>query len=290
MKNQPKTIFGDLNQSPVWALDGNSLLVNSILKLHPGQLVCILQRSGHLTISSGIGSLTAFSGQGVLFLGPDRSSGASLTIEKATDSVLLGFDRKIMEDTLHSVRPALAKDVQNLVFSPELKGPSDIQQLPQLIRDRMIPDFRQPPVGGAAASFWFESRVREVIALCFFHEAEPAENFFCSRQKRVARERIEATKRYISANLDQPFDLKATANVVGCSAHHLSRTFSEMEGLTIIQFLRRIRIQRAAELLSSGRYNVSEAALEVGYQSLSHFSKAFQQEKGVLPSRYDFGG
>ena len=51
-------------------------------------------------------------------------------------------------------------------------------------------------------------------------------------------------------------------------------------------WLRRERIEKAAALLSSGKCNVSEAALEVGYQSFSHFSRAFFEEKGIQPSRW----
>ena len=43
---------------------------------------------------------------------------------------------------------------------------------------------------------------------------------------------------------------------------------------------------RAAELLRTGRYNVTEAATEVGYSSLSHFSKAFCETIGCCPVLY----
>ena len=56
--------------------------------------------------------------------------------------------------------------------------------------------------------------------------------------------------------------------------------------MTISLFLRRLRIEKAAEKMSSGRMNVSEAALEVGYRSLSHFSQAFRAEKGCSPSEW----
>jgi AraC-like DNA-binding protein len=55
---------------------------------------------------------------------------------------------------------------------------------------------------------------------------------------------------------------------------------------TIPQYLRKLRMERAAELLKSGKYNVTEAALEVGYSSLSHFSQAFCQSMGCCPALY----
>jgi AraC-like DNA-binding protein len=45
-------------------------------------------------------------------------------------------------------------------------------------------------------------------------------------------------------------------------------------------------MERAGELLLTGRYNVTEVAIEVGYNSLSHFSRAFCQTMGVCPALY----
>ena len=59
--------------------------------------------------------------------------------------------------------------------------------------------------------------------------------------------------------------------------------------MTIPQYVRKVRMERAAELLRSGRFNVTEAAMEVGYSSLSHFSQAFCQVMGCCPVLYPFG-
>jgi AraC-like DNA-binding protein len=47
-----------------------------------------------------------------------------------------------------------------------------------------------------------------------------------------------------------------------------------------------VRLERAAHLLRSGRCNVTEAAMAVGYTSLSHFSKAFWETFGCCPGLY----
>src|SRR6266704_2913613 len=110
--------------------------------------------------------------------------------------------------------------------------------------------------------------------------------FFCMRQKRVARERVERAKELLSRNLTNPLTLEALGQEVGCSPFYLSRMFSREVGLTIPQYLRKLRMERAAELLRTGRYNVTEAATEVGYSSLSHFSKAFCETIGCCPVLY----
>lgn len=97
----------------------------------------------------------------------------------------------------------------------------------------------------------------------------------------------DAVKRAIQLlreRLDQNLDLAAIAREVGVSPHHLSRKVSTETGLTLQRHLRRLRIERACETLDSKRMNVTEVALEVGYQSLSHFAKAFREETGRTPS------
>jgi AraC-like DNA-binding protein len=56
--------------------------------------------------------------------------------------------------------------------------------------------------------------------------------------------------------------------------------------MTIPQYTRQLRMERAAELLRSGNFNVTEAALEVGYSSLGHFSQAFHETFGCCPGLY----
>ena len=88
------------------------------------------------------------------------------------------------------------------------------------------------------------------------------------------------------ARSGEPADAGNIGAEVGCSPFYLSRIFSREVGHTIPQYLRNVRMERAAELLRTGRYNVTEAATEVGYSSLSHFSKAFCETIGCCPVLY----
>ncbi len=142
----------------------------------------------------------------------------------------------------------------------------------------------QPPVPKAAQALWYQSKALELMAHLLFAPKDP--ELFCMRQKRVARDRVERTKELLARDVSNPPTLEALGQEVGCSPFYLSRIFSREVGLTIPQFLRNLRMERAAELLRSGRYNVTEAATEVGYASLSHFSKAFCETIGCCPALY----
>lgn len=148
---------------------------------------------------------------------------------------------------------------------------------------QLIATLRQPPVYAAAQPVWYRCKALE-LAVTFL--AQPEQELFCTRQQRLAQERVEQVIYLLKQNLVHPPPLEELGRKVGCSPFYLSRIFSAQTGMTIPQYLRQLRMDKAAELLRSGEYNVTEAALEVGYNSLSHFSAAFHETFGCCPGLY----
>ncbi len=129
------------------------------------------------------------------------------------------------------------------------------------------------------------SRMNEFFFRKVLLDAQSQE-FFCHRTRRVALERVERVRQALKARLDQPPTLAELARLCGCNPHYLSRTFTEAAGMTITHYLRKLRIEEAMTLMARGTHNTSEAALDVGYQSMSHFSVAFRQVQGLSPSEW----
>ena len=67
---------------------------------------------------------------------------------------------------------------------------------------------------------------------------------------------------------------------------HLYKKLLQITGKTPIEFIRTIRLKRAAQLLRESQLYVSEIAYEVGFNNPKYFSKYFKDEFGVLPSAY----
>jgi AraC-like DNA-binding protein len=198
-----------------------------------------------------------------------------LTVEFSRDHLqkqLAGSEADLDAQVRHAV---FADKEENVVSTPRPMGAGQRAVVGSLL---------QPPVPKAAQSLWYQSKALELMAHFLFTPKDP--ELFCMRQKRVARDRVERTKELLARDVANPPTLEALGQEVGCSPFHLSRIFSREVGLTIPQFLRNLRMDRAAELLRSGRYNVTEAATEVGYASLSHFSKAFCETIGCCPALY----
>lgn len=143
-----------------------------------------------------------------------------------------------------------------------------------------------PPVSIPGQAIWFEAKVLELLADLVFAGGE---ELFCDRQKRLARTRVTRARDVIISRLDNPPTLEELAKEVGISSFYLSRTFSQEMNMSIPQFIRRTRIERAGELMRAGTHNVSEAAFAVGYSSLGHFSKSFSEIMGVTPTAYTQG-
>lgn len=141
-----------------------------------------------------------------------------------------------------------------------------------------------PPVPRPLRPMWYRAKLVECFSL-FGSAVQDHAPGAHTRQDPVSA-RIDKTTLWLREHLDQDLDLKALSSHVGCAPHYLSRLFRSHTGRTLTQKLRQIRIDHAADLLQNGHRNVTEAALEVGYNSLSHFTKAFILEKGIRPSLY----
>jgi AraC family transcriptional regulator len=149
----------------------------------------------------------------------------------------------------------------------------------------LIGTLRQPPVFASAQKLWYQAKTLEIMSAFLFKP--PAEKeLFCHRQNRLAQDRVERVVAILKRNLAEPPTLEALGKEVGCSSFYLSRIFSQEVGKTISQYLRALRMERAAELLREGKHNVTEVAMEVGYASSSHFSTAFHETFGCCPGLY----
>lgn len=198
--------------------------------------------------------------------------------------VTVEFSNGYLQEQLADCEGDLDPQLRAAVF-PQRDRPVVSSARPMLPEQRqVVTSLLHPPVSKPAQSLWYQSKALELMSHFLFTPKDP--ELFCMRQKRVARDRVERTKELLARDLAQPPTLEILGREVGCSPFYLSRSFSREVGLTIPQYLRKLRMERAAELLRSGRYNVTEAATEVGYASLSHFSKAFCETIGCCPVLY----
>jgi DNA-binding response OmpR family regulator/nitrogen-specific signal transduction histidine kinase len=91
----------------------------------------------------------------------------------------------------------------------------------------------------------------------------------------------------VEDNIDDPdLDIERFASEIGVSRMQLYRKLNALTEMTVKEFVRSIRLKRAAQLLVQKKLNISEVAYAVGFRDLSHFRKCFKQEFGMSASEY----
>ena len=85
---------------------------------------------------------------------------------------------------------------------------------------------------------------------------------------------------------DSDFNVTRLQETLGLGSKLLYRKVKQMTGKTPVEFIRQIRMQRAAILLREGRFSVSEVMYMVGFSNSSYFSKCFQKAYGITPAAW----
>jgi len=97
------------------------------------------------------------------------------------------------------------------------------------------------------------------------------------------QQRIERVTRVIAAHPDRTHSLGELARIAHFSPFHFHRVYRAMVGESVIDTGRRFRVERAAHLLATSDSPVTEIAMEVGYDSVQTFSRAFRRVTSVSP-------
>ena len=97
---------------------------------------------------------------------------------------------------------------------------------------------------------------------------------------------VTRAKNYVANHHSEPIRLKTVAQALNVSEFHFCRTFRQATGLTFMDYLSRVRIEKAKDLLSENRLRVSEIAYEVGFQTITHFNRVFRKLVGFSPTKF----
>ncbi|ABC93432.1 probable transcriptional regulator protein, AraC family (plasmid) [Rhizobium etli CFN 42] len=92
---------------------------------------------------------------------------------------------------------------------------------------------------------------------------------------------------YIRENLTKSFDETDLAAIAGQSTGAFSRAFRRHTGMSLVQYVKRLRINLACQILMSDDHaSITDICFEVGFNNLSNFNRQFLAEKGMTPSRF----
>ncbi len=162
-------------------------------------------------------------------------------------------------------------------YAQEVLTPSMAVVLSQLLSYNLHSSVRR---------LYFKGKVLELIAL-YFNKTEDADLEQCpflADEENVRR--IKRAKEIIIEQMSEPPSLAALSKEIGLPLKKLKEGFKQIYGDTVYGFLLDHKMEMARKLLESGKYNVNEVGLKVGYSTASHFISSFKKKYGTTPKKY----
>jgi AraC family transcriptional regulator len=101
----------------------------------------------------------------------------------------------------------------------------------------------------------------------------------------LPREKLVRAVEYIQDQLDTDLTVSGIAQAVYMSPYHFARLFKESTGQSPHQYVVEARVRKAKELLTTGKFTISEAAYHVGFVDQSHLTRHFRRVFGLPPKR-----
>lgn len=94
---------------------------------------------------------------------------------------------------------------------------------------------------------------------------------------------------YINENYAKDISLDELSRELNLSPYYLSKLFKEEVGVTFMEYLTNLKIERAKELLSESMLTMKEICVEIGYADPNYFSRIFKKTVGMTPTEFREG-
>lgn len=106
------------------------------------------------------------------------------------------------------------------------------------------------------------------------------------RKQEEGKRPIREAKNYIRLHYKEALTLEKVSGIVGLNASYLSALFKKETGKTFLEYLTKVRMDKAKEMLKETNETISTICQEVGYSDTKYFVKSFQKYTGLKPNQY----
>lgn len=138
---------------------------------------------------------------------------------------------------------------------------------------------------GMAAKLFYRSKVSEAVALMIQHSKDHP----CKEPSPVSQEDREALGNiaaYMNDHYNRTILLEQLAKIACMGTTKLKKTFHQVYGCTITEYIRQRRLSQGENLLATTDFPIEQIALTVGYSNAGRFSKDFRNSTGLNPFEY----
>ncbi len=137
---------------------------------------------------------------------------------------------------------------------------------------------------GISAKLFYEAKVNEAVSLVVEHfHNHDREQVHISRKD---KEQIESVTAYINDHASFPLTLEQLSKIACMGNTKLKKTFKQINGCTITEYIQQTRMSQAEFLLSNTDLSIAQIARTVGYSNPSRFAELFSRNVGILPGEY----
>jgi AraC-like DNA-binding protein len=236
---------------------GKRIVADSIEEFQPGDLVFLGKNLPHVWIAD--------KGQGIW---------SNRTLEM----VFLQFTEKVLCSQLLAlpefcnIAKALSLSEQGIqIVGQTLNEVSELMlQMPYLKSlDRMLHFFRMMDIIGRSET-----------------NINLASKEYLKMRFTTGNKRIATIHEYLMNNYREEIDLERLAEMVNMAEGSLCRFFKQNTGLTIFEYLNKIKVEFACKLLMDQDLSILDVCLDSGFNNLSHFNKQFRKMSSVTPKEY----
>ena len=251
-------------------------------RLHFETLFCM---RGGVTLTRQDGSLLTAGAQQVLIL-TDLTDLAGASVDTPLEGVLVAVDARGARESLEGIchlLGGLTLDTGRVRRWMSSRGGFTVEGPTPWSRAAFADLVRLPQTERARWCVW---KSVEMLYLLSAQEEPETEAPPDSMPDRNMARTLAQTRRYMEEHLDEALTIPVLSRRACLSATTFKEGFRQLYGLPVHAWLRKRRMERAAELLHTPGSSLEGVAKAVGYSSVSQFAAAFRRQYGVTPGRY----
>lgn len=133
----------------------------------------------------------------------------------------------------------------------------------------------------------FDEAIEKVLTKCKQDNTKSNEDVESDNNIGVGK--VEAVKKYIAKNYHEDIGVEQLADAVDLTPSYLSHIFKKETGENLGKFIKKVRMEKARDMLENSYEKIVNISEAVGYQNVSYFCKSFREYYGISPQKFRAG-